>query len=130
MHEYSIVSALLEQCDKYASAHDADVDVVVVGVGVCSAIEPKLLQSAFETFKEESEHTRSATLQIEIQPIVLQCGACGAQSEIEDTRYGACPKCQSPSVQIIQGRDMLLLRLEMLESKSQHTPSKTPSATP
>lgn len=116
MHEYSVVTALLEQCDHYALESSArEIERVVVGIGEHSGIESALLQSAFETFKEESIYAKHAHLEIQIQPIMLACSSCGTSSTPEEQSYATCPKCASKSVRITQGRDMLLLRLEMLE---------------
>lgn len=119
MHEYSIISALLEQCEEYASnANAAAIEVVVVGIGEQSGVEPALLQSAFETFKLENPYTTNARLEIELQPIMLSCKHCGQSAQAQQGRYGVCAQCGSSAVEITQGRDMLLLRLEMLESQS------------
>ena len=54
MHEYSIVQALLEQCEHYAEENDAEkITKVVVKIGKLSGVEPHLLEVAFETFKEK-----------------------------------------------------------------------------
>lgn len=116
MHEYSVVTALLEQCDHYAlESSTREIEKIVVGIGKHSGIESALLQSAFETFKEESVYAKRAHLEIQIQPIILACSSCGTSSTPKEQIYATCPKCASKSVQITQGRDMLLLRLEMLE---------------
>ena len=53
MHEYSIVQSLLDQCEDNAKANDAKkVTKVVVKIGVMSGVEPDLLKTAFDTFKE------------------------------------------------------------------------------
>lgn len=134
MHEYSVVSALLEQCDLYAKIENGKrqddwregensasaqpmiyIDEVIVGVGERSGIEPALLQSAFEAFKIESEYAKNARLTLQIEPITLECLKCGAQSIPENQNYAICPQCGSERVSIIKGRDMMLLRLEMSE---------------
>ena len=53
MHEYSIVQALLEQCEEHAKANDSTkITKVVTKIGKLSGVEPHLLETAFETFKE------------------------------------------------------------------------------
>ena len=55
MHEYSIVQALLDQCEDHAKEHNATaVTKVVVKIGKYSGVEPHLLEVAFETFKEKT----------------------------------------------------------------------------
>ena len=55
MHEYSIVQSLLDSCEEHARQNDAKkVAKVVVKIGVLSGVEPDLLQTAFDTFKEQT----------------------------------------------------------------------------
>ena len=53
MHEYSVVQALLNQCEEIAEQNSAEkITKVVCKIGVMSGIEIHLLQVAFDTFKE------------------------------------------------------------------------------
>ncbi len=55
MHEYSIVQALLDQCEQHAAANDAkSITKVVVKIGQFSGVETHLLEVAFDTFKEKT----------------------------------------------------------------------------
>lgn len=112
MHEYSIVQALLDQCETHAKANDAEkITRVEIKVGVMSGVEPHLLSTAFETFRE---HTicDSAELVVHIQPIVITCRSCHATSTLERAHY-CCPVCESTEVRVDEGEDLLLMRLEM-----------------
>lgn len=112
MHEYSIVQALLEQCEGHAKAQGASrVTRVVIKIGKLSGVEPYLLQSAFDAFKEGGI-CRDAFLQMELQNLVLYCEACGKDSEQSEVRY-QCKHCQSTQVRPVDGEEMFLMRLEM-----------------
>jgi len=53
MHEYSVVQALLNQCEEHAAQNNAKkVTKIITKIGVMSGIETHLLQTAFDTFKE------------------------------------------------------------------------------
>jgi len=55
MHEYSVVQALLNQCEEHAKQHKAtEVTKVICKIGVMSGIEIHLLQTAFDTFKDKT----------------------------------------------------------------------------
>ena len=55
MHEYSVVQSLLESCEEHARVNEASkVTKVVVKIGVLSGVEPDLLKTAFDTFKEQT----------------------------------------------------------------------------
>ena len=112
MHEYSIVQALLDQCEGYANENDAQkITKVVVKIGVMSGVEPHLLEIAFNTFKEKTI-CEGAEFVMNIQPVTLTCKECGSVSELERIYY-RCPKCESINVSISDGEEMLLMSLEM-----------------
>lgn len=112
MHEYSIVQSLLNSCEENAKANDATkVTKVVVKIGVMSGVEPDLLQTAFDTFKE---HTMcdGAEFVINIQPILIKCNACEQESTLSKNEY-CCPICQGIEVDVLDGEEMYLMQLEL-----------------
>lgn len=113
MHEYSIVQALLEQCDQHAKANDADkVTKVVIKIGILSGVEPHLLQTAFDTFKEETV-CREAELEIIHQQVVIYCNTCEKEFTLKEKEY-VCPACGGSDGRVVAGEDMYLMRLEMV----------------
>lgn len=111
MHEYSIVQSLLESCEEHARANDAKkVTKVVVKIGVLSGVEPELLQTAFDTFKEQTV-CHDAQFIINVQQIEILCNKCKANSTLQKNEF-ACPKCQSVDLKVTDGEDMYLMSLE------------------
>ncbi len=112
MHEYSIVQALLEQCESHAKEQGATrITEVVIKIGKLSGVEPYLLESAFETFKEGGI-CKDAFLKMELQNLVLYCEVCHEHSEQSEVCY-QCRHCQSAHVRAVDGEEMFLMRLEM-----------------
>ena len=112
MHEYSVVQALLNQCEEIAEQNDATkVTKVICKIGVMSGIEIHLLQVAFDTFKEGTI-CDSAEFVINKQKLKLECKACGNIFEVDEVRY-YCVKCESLKVKVLDGEDMYLMSLEM-----------------
>lgn len=112
MHEYSVVQALLDQCEEYGVANEATkITKVVVKIGVMSGIESHLLGMAFDTFKEKTM-CEEAEFVMNIQPITIECRECGESSELTKAEY-CCPKCSSLNVHVTDGEDMYLMSLEM-----------------
>ena len=112
MHEYSIVQSLLDSCEENVKANDATkVTKVVVKIGVMSGVEPDLLRTAFDTFKDETICS-DAEFILNIQPVVIKCHKCNEQSSLEKHHY-CCPKCESVELDIIDGEDMYLMQLEL-----------------
>jgi len=112
MHEYSIVQSLLDSCEENARANNATkVMKVVIKIGVMSGVEPSLLQTAFDTFKEATI-CEEAEFIINMQNVVVKCNNCLVESTLEKLEY-CCPKCQSTELDIIDGEDMYLMQLEL-----------------
>jgi hydrogenase nickel insertion protein HypA len=112
MHEYSVVQALLNQCEEIAAQNDANkVTKVITKIGVMSGIETHLLQTAFDTFKEGTI-CDGAEFVINPQKLKLECKDCGNVFEVDEVRY-FCVKCESLRVKVLDGEDMYLMSLEM-----------------
>jgi hydrogenase nickel incorporation protein HypA/HybF len=112
MHEYSIVQALLDQCEAQAKIHDVTtISKVTIKIGKLSGVEPHLLYEAFDAFKKETI-CEEATLQMNIQNIVIVCKECLKETILDDYAI-CCPHCQSTQVSIIDGKDMYLMSLEL-----------------
>jgi len=112
MHEYSVVQALLNQCEEIAEQNDANkVTKVICKIGVMSGIEIHLLQVAFDTFKEGTV-CDGAEFVINKQKLKLECKECGNVFEVDEVRY-YCVKCESLKVKVLDGEDMYLMSLEM-----------------
>jgi len=112
MHEYSIVQALLEQCESHAKANNSTkITKVVTKIGKLSGVEPHLLQTAFETFKVKTV-CDGAEFVMHLQDLKLHCNACQKESEQHEVRY-QCIHCQSTDVSVVDGEDMYLMTLEM-----------------
>ncbi|HGZ70469.1 MAG TPA: hydrogenase/urease nickel incorporation protein HypA [Nitratifractor sp.] len=112
MHEYSVVQALINQCEDIAKQNEAtNINKLVCKIGVMSGIEIHLLKIAFDTFKEGTM-CQNAELVINEQKLKLECRDCKKVFEIEEIRY-YCPNCESLRVKVLDGEDMYLMSLEM-----------------
>ncbi len=112
MHEYSIVQSLLDSCDENAAKNNATkVTKVVIKIGVMSGVEPELLRTAFDTFKEKTI-CEEAEFIINIQPVVIKCNECLNEAVIDGIEYH-CPKCKSVDLSVLDGEDMYLMQLEL-----------------
>lgn len=112
MHEYSIVQSLIEQCEENAKANSTTkVTKVIVKIGVMSGVEPDLLKTAFDTFKDGTMCENCEYIQ-NIQQVVIRCHKCNKESTLEKNEY-CCPKCQSIDLDIVDGEDLMLMQLEL-----------------
>ena len=68
MHEYSIVSSLIQMCESHAKQYNAtSVAKVCIAIGERSGVDSALIKSVFETFRLESPLCKNAKIDIEYQ---------------------------------------------------------------
>jgi hydrogenase nickel incorporation protein HypA/HybF len=114
MHEMSICQGLMSQVEKIAQERGAGrVDLIVLSIGPLAGVEPELLSRAFEVARAETV-ANDAELEIETGPVVVECRSCGTSGEAQVNRL-LCPSCGDWKVNLVQGDEMLLLRLEVSE---------------
>jgi len=112
MHEYSIVQSLVDSCEDYVKENDASqVTKLVVKVGVMSGVEPELLKTAFDTFKEDTV-CHNADFIMNIQKVKIFCNICNKEYELQKNEF-LCPVCNSSNIKILDGEEMFLMSLEL-----------------
>lgn len=110
MHEYSIVSALLERVQDEAKARRArGVTRVRVRIGEIAGVEVELLRTAFSLVRERTLCDR-AELDIEIVPVQWACRRC--ESAPEPGARLICATCGEP-VRLVSGDEIVLDRIEL-----------------
>ena len=113
MNEMSVCQGLINQLEQIAKEKGASrVDSIVLSIGPLSGIEPELLSRAFEIARADTV-AKHAELEIETGPVVVECRSCGASGEAQVNRL-LCPSCGDWQVDLIQGDELLLMRLEIM----------------
>jgi hydrogenase nickel incorporation protein HypA/HybF len=110
VHEYAIVQALLSRVEDEARARNASaVRRLSVSIGELSGVEPELLATAYEFFRERTL-CDGAEMVVERVPARWVCSVCG-----EGLTRGArltCSACRAPG-HLEQGGEIVLERIEM-----------------
>ncbi len=110
MHEYSIVSALVDQVEASARAHPrAVVAKVHVAIGELAGVERELLMTAFDTFRAGTVCAQ-ADLIIEPRPARWRCPRC--EAPIARGAVLRCLPCAVPA-QLESGDEIVLQRVEL-----------------
>lgn len=110
MHEYSIVSALVERIEAEARPYPgARIRRVHVAIGELAGVELELLATAFDTFRA-STICADAELAIEAKPARWCCPKCLAA--IPRGAILRCDHCAAPA-KLTSGDEILLQRIEM-----------------
>ncbi len=86
------------------------IDKVNVVIGEYLQIKPSLFEFAFEAAKEGTI-AAGADLNIELQPVELECEQCGQTFLLREIRY-KCRFCGSGRIEIIKGKELFIKSLE------------------
>lgn len=114
MHEYSLARALLHQVEEIVFRERASGAISVhVSIGEFSGVDAELLRLAFEEISRQS--LGNAELLIEKVKLEARCENCANEFLVERFRF-LCPKCESGSVKVVRGEDLMLERV-VLEAK-------------
>jgi len=110
MHEYSIVSALLEQVEAEARRHpQAEVLGIRVRIGELAGVDAELLHTAWSLFREGTACAR-AGLEIEGEAARWACPRCA--EDIQAGQMLRCKGCDLPA-RLETGDALVLERIEM-----------------
>ncbi|MBW6510283.1 MAG: hydrogenase maturation nickel metallochaperone HypA [Desulfuromonadales bacterium] len=111
MHEFSIVSSLLDLVEADVRKHHArSATRVVVRIGDMSGVVAELLAEAFHVCKRGTL-AEQAELVVEKQEVLISCH-CGYKGPIKDRRF-ICPVCGVADIEVTAGEEMILQQLEM-----------------
>jgi hydrogenase nickel incorporation protein HypA/HybF len=113
MHEVSIALSLLEIVEKKCREEGyPSVESLRVRIGKGSGILPEALQFAFEAARHDTV-ARNAELILDLIPVQGICRNCAGRFEWETPYILECPFCHSASFQVISGREMDLVEMEV-----------------
>ncbi len=112
MHELSIVASLFEILEEKAREQRAErVVLVKLKVGKLSGVVPEFLQSAFEIYRQDTI-AASSSLEIEVVPVRIKCRKCRSET-LKDDFVFTCPSCGSNDLEIIEGTELLLDKIDL-----------------
>lgn len=110
MHEYSVVQALIDLVEVEARKRNATaVHSLRVGLGELSGVEPTLLATAYETFRD---HTICAGAALDLRAIPAQWACPRCQLSIARGALLQCNNCGGPA-RLVQGDELVLESIDM-----------------
>jgi hydrogenase nickel incorporation protein HypA/HybF len=112
MHELSVAMSLIDAVEEEAERHCGSVQAVHVKLGQLSGVVKEALLSAFEIACVGTT-IEGARLEIEEVPVVIFCPRCQARQPVTSMQWFFCPVCDAPASEIVQGKELELVALEM-----------------
>jgi hydrogenase nickel incorporation protein HypA/HybF len=83
-------------------------------LGALSGVVSEALLSCWEMASYDTE-LRGSRLVIENVPAVVYCGICDAPRRLESIQHFVCPDCKNMVSQVIEGRELQVFAMEILE---------------
>jgi len=112
LHELAVCQGLMSQVELVARREFAKrVTSVTLQIGPLSGVEAQLLKEAFPIASAGSI-AEGAGLVVESMPILVECPACGARSEVAPNRL-VCAQCGEWRTRLVSGDEMLLKSVEL-----------------
>jgi hydrogenase nickel incorporation protein HypA/HybF len=114
MHELSIALSIVEMAEQEAQRHGGQVCAIHLKLGALSGVVRDALLSSFEMASADTP-LEGSRLIIEEVPIVAFCTNCQANRTLNTTQWFCCPDCGTPTPEILQGKDLEVVALEMTD---------------
>ena len=122
MHELSVATSLVASAERAARAAGAPrVIAVRLRLGALSGLVPESLRFGFE-IASAGTLLEGARLEVERVEPVVWCEPCSAAVTLPSTTRFRCPDCDTPSAQVLAGRELELRSLEVPDDDEDEPP--------
>jgi hydrogenase nickel incorporation protein HypA/HybF len=114
VHELSVATSLVEiACEKASTLGDVEVEALHLRVGALSGVVRDALEFCFE-LAAKGTAVAGARLEIDDVPLTVRCPKCGEDRVLPGFPL-VCPVCDTPTPEVVGGRDLELTALEIRE---------------
>jgi len=107
------VSLVEIACEKASTLGDVQVEALHLRLGALSGIVRDALLFSFELAAKDTR-VAGARLEIDDVPLTVLCPQCGEERELPGFPL-VCPVCDTPTPEVVGGRDLELTALEIRE---------------
>lgn len=115
MHELSIAMSIVEMAEEEAASRGhAQVLTVHLRLGPLSGVVKEALLSSYE-MACASTPLEGSQLVIEEVPIEVFCPKCQMRVRVSSMQWIACPECGTPTPDVVQGKELEVVALEIKE---------------
>jgi len=116
MHEFSLMTSVLDAVEASAKEHNASkvVEVKLV-IGEMSEVFDDAMNFAFETLTPKTVAEGALLTIIKVSP-KSRCLACGYEFE-HDRFHFACPECDALATELLAGRELYIESMEIEENE-------------
>ncbi|HKO96409.1 MAG TPA: hydrogenase maturation nickel metallochaperone HypA [Pyrinomonadaceae bacterium] len=117
MHELSIAMSIIEGATQEASKRaGAQVHAVHLKLGPLSGVVKDALLFSYG-IACEGTLLEGSQLVIEEVPVTVYCATCNAVKRLESIQRFCCPTCGSLTAEVVSGRELELVAIEITETE-------------
>jgi hydrogenase nickel incorporation protein HypA/HybF len=114
MHELSIAMSMVDMAaEEAASRGGVRVDAIHLKLGPLSGVVKEALLFSYEVACEGTP-LEGSRLVIEDVPVLVYCPNCEAETAPASIQRFCCSVCDAPTPQVLQGRELEVVALEIL----------------
>jgi hydrogenase nickel incorporation protein HypA/HybF len=114
MHELSIAMSIVELAEEEAERRGVQIHAVHLKLGALSGVVKAALLSCYEMACENTS-LQGSQLVVEDVAVVIFCSSCQAERPINSVQLFCCPECGTPSAEIVRGKELEVVALEIQE---------------
>jgi hydrogenase nickel incorporation protein HypA/HybF len=114
MHELSIAMSIVDMAREEVERRHIQVSAVHLKLGPLSGVVSDALLSSYEMACLDTP-LQGSRLIIENVPIVVYCSQCQAQRTISSMQWFRCPECATPATDVLHGKELEVVALEIQE---------------
>jgi hydrogenase nickel incorporation protein HypA/HybF len=115
MHELSIAVSLVEAAEEEVAKYGrSKVDAVHLRLGPLSGVQKEALLFSYD-IATEGTSLQGSRLLIEDSPVVVFCDVCQDRRPVRSLQSFCCAICDTPATHVVQGRELEVVALEILE---------------
>lgn len=112
MHELSIAMSIVDMAQEEAERRDVMIDAVYLELGPLSGVVAEALLFSYE-MACSGTRLEGSRLVIKDVPIEVYCRACKAQRILASMQWFCCPECDTPTADVIHGKELVITALEV-----------------
>jgi|ERR1035437_3062244 hydrogenase nickel incorporation protein HypA/HybF len=112
MHELSIAVSIVEGALQEAEQRGVRITGVHIKLGALSGVVKDALLASYEMACCDTSLEGSHLL-VEEVPVEIYCPKCRAQRPIRSMQLFCCRECGTPASEIVQGRELQIVALEI-----------------
>lgn len=120
MHEFTTVKNIVERSIEVAENEGAkEITAIEIEVGELTMLEPEQMEFWLNMMLSSTELGKSSKIKIRQIKGVIKCRDCSYKGNLETAGLDhffpilICPKCQSRSIEIVEGDDCIIKSLEI-----------------